>query len=73
MTNWHPDHLTRGRIYAFHRGEGQTCEITRLIYDSLEILDGALCICGIDQLTKEQTAIPVKTIFEVQPLSSFHS
>lgn len=68
MVNWHPENLSRGRIYVFHVGMGQSVELVRMLFDEVRIIDRKLCVAGIDQRTGQDVSIQTKSVAEVQPL-----
>ena len=63
---WHPENLRRGRQYALHIGDGGTMEIVRMIFDDISIEGRTLMVRGRNVLTKENTAIAVNSVIEVQ-------
>lgn len=68
MSKWHPENLTRGRIYLFHVDIGSSVELIRMLFDQLEIRDRTLCLTGIDQRTKSPTSLAVRSVAQVQTI-----
>lgn len=68
MSRWHPENLSRGRIYVFHVDMGQSVELVRMLFDEVRVIDRKLCVAGIDQRTGQDTSIHIAAVAEVQPL-----
>lgn len=64
--SWHPENLRRGRRYLFHIGDGGTMETVQMLFDDIHIESRTLMIRGRDMLTKQPTALAVRSILEYQ-------